>query len=73
MTGRASSRWASFSANGSLSPYRRMKAKVFRDRLEFFKHAIEEGDREESREYSNLADKAYHRMKVVYLNLSLFF
>ena len=58
-----------FLRNGSLSPYRRMKAKVFRDRLEFLKHAIEEGDREESREYANLADKAYHRMKVVYLNL----
>ena len=42
-----------------LSPYRRMKAKVFRDRLEFLKHAVEEGDREESREYVALADRAF--------------
>ena len=40
-----------FLREGSLSPYRRMKAKVFRDRLEFLKHAVEEGDKEESREY----------------------
>jgi hypothetical protein len=30
----------------SLSPYRRMKAKVFRDRLELLKHTVEEGDRD---------------------------
>jgi hypothetical protein len=47
----------------SLTPYRRMKAKVFRDRLEFLKHAVEEGDREESREYVGLADRAYQRMR----------
>ncbi|MEA2632945.1 MAG: uncharacterized protein QOE66_3164, partial [Chloroflexota bacterium] len=34
-----------FLREGPLSPYRRMKAKVFRDRLEFLKHAVEEGDR----------------------------
>jgi uncharacterized membrane protein YraQ (UPF0718 family) len=54
---------------GSLSPHRRMKAKVFRDRLEFLKHAIEEGDRDESREYVSLVDKAYGRMRHVYLGL----
>ena len=56
-----------FLRNGSLSPYRRMKAKIFRDRLEFLKHAIEEGDREETREYTALVDRAYHRMRLVYL------
>jgi len=52
---------------GSLSPYRRMKAKVFRDRLEFLKHAVEEGDWEESREYIQAVDRAYRRMRQVYL------
>jgi hypothetical protein len=51
----------------SLTPYRRMKAKVFRDRLEFLKHAVEEGDREESREYSQAVDRAYSRMRRAYL------
>jgi hypothetical protein len=44
-----------------------MKAKVFRDRLEFLKHAVEEGDREESREYVQAVDRAYRRMRQVYL------
>jgi uncharacterized protein len=56
-----------FLREGSLSPYRRMKAKVFRDRLEFLKHAIEEGDREESREYSQAVDRAYRRMRQAYV------
>jgi uncharacterized membrane protein YraQ (UPF0718 family) len=56
-----------FLREGSLSPYRRMKAKVFRDRLEFLKHAVEEGDREESREYVQAVDRAYRRMRQVYL------
>jgi uncharacterized membrane protein YraQ (UPF0718 family) len=51
----------------SLTPYRRIKAKVFRDRLEFLKHAVEEGDREESRVYVALADRAYLRMRRAYL------
>ena len=38
-----------FLREGLLSPYRRIKAKAFGDRLEFLKHAVEEGDREESR------------------------
>ena len=57
-----------FLRNGSLSPYRRMKAKVFRDRLEFLKHAIEEGDREETQEYVALVDRAHRRMRIVYLD-----
>ncbi len=40
-----------FLREGSNRPYRRMKTKVFRDRLEFLKHAVEEGDREECNEY----------------------
>jgi uncharacterized protein len=56
-----------FLREGSLSPYRRMKAKVFRDRLEFLKHAVEEDDKNEIREYVNLVDKAYRRMRQVYL------
>ena len=44
-----------------------MKAKVFRDRLEFLKHAVEEGDKEESREYVQAVDQAYRRMRQVFL------
>jgi uncharacterized protein len=57
-----------FLRNGSLGPYRRIKAKVFRDRLEFLKHAVEEGDREETREYVALVDRAHGRMRTVYLD-----
>jgi uncharacterized membrane protein YraQ (UPF0718 family) len=57
-----------FLREGSLSPYRRMKAKVFRDRLEFLKHAVEEGDKDETREYVQAVDKAYGRMRSVYLS-----
>jgi uncharacterized membrane protein YraQ (UPF0718 family) len=57
-----------FLREGSLSPYRRIKAKVFRDRLEFLKHAVEEGDKEETREYVGAVDKAYGRMRRVYLS-----
>jgi uncharacterized membrane protein YraQ (UPF0718 family) len=56
-----------FLREGTLSPYRRMKAKVFRDRLEFLKHSIEEGDREETRELVNPVSKAYGRMRQAYL------
>ena len=52
---------------GTNPPYRRMKTKIFRDRLEFLKHAIEDDDKEEIREYSASLQKAYSRMRNVYL------
>jgi uncharacterized membrane protein YraQ (UPF0718 family) len=60
----------SFLREGPLSPYRRMKAKLFRDRLEFLKHAVEEGDREEAREYGGGVERAYGRMRQAYLEAS---
>jgi uncharacterized protein len=56
-----------FLREGSVCPYRRMKTKVFRDRLEFLKHAVEEGDREETNAYIQAVDRAYRRMRQVYL------
>jgi uncharacterized protein len=56
-----------FLREGNFSAYRRMSARVFRDRLEFLKQAIEEGDREEAREYVDLVNKAYGRMRLAYL------
>ena len=56
-----------FLREGSNSPYRRMKTKVFRDRLEFLKHAIEDDDKDEIREYSAAVQNAYSRMRRVYL------
>ncbi len=56
-----------FLREGSVSPYRRMKSKLFRDRLEFLKHAIEEDDKEEIREYIDHVDRAYLRMRRAYL------
>jgi hypothetical protein len=58
-----------FLREGSLTAYRRMKAKVFRDRLEFLKPAIEEADRDETREYVGLVVRAYRRMRQAYLPL----
>jgi uncharacterized membrane protein YraQ (UPF0718 family) len=56
-----------FLREGSNRPYRRMKTKVFRDRLEFLKHAIEDDDKLEIREYSAAVQNAYSRMRRVYL------
>src|SRR5947209_4992944 len=52
---------------GWLSPYQKMRAKIFRDRLEFLKHAVEEGDRDKAREYVGLVGRAYERMHCVYM------
>ena len=57
-----------FLREGALSPYRRMKAKVFRDRLEFLKHAVEEGDRDEARDLIFQVGTAYSRMRQTYLS-----
>ncbi len=57
----------SFIREGTNSPYRRMKTKVFRDRLEFLKHSIEDDDKDEIREYSAAVQKAYDRMRRAYL------
>lgn len=51
----------------TLSPYRKAKAKVFRDRLELLKHAVEEGDREETREFVAQVSRAYGRMRQAFL------
>jgi uncharacterized protein len=56
-----------FLRQGRLGSYRRMKAKVFRDRLEFLKHAVEEGDRDEARELVQAVQRTYGRMRMVYL------
>jgi uncharacterized membrane protein YraQ (UPF0718 family) len=56
-----------FLREGSLSPYRRMKAKLFRDRLEFLKHAVEEGDRDETRDYVTQVSRVYGRMRRAFL------
>ena len=44
-----------------------MKTKVFRDRLEFLKHAIEDDDKDEIQEYIWAVQKAYSRMRRAYL------
>lgn len=51
-----------------LDPYRRIKAKIFRDRLEVLKHAVQEDDREEVRELIGQVTVAYGRMRRAYLN-----
>jgi len=50
-----------------LDPYRRMKAKIFRDRLEVLKHAVQENDREEVHELIGQITVAYSRMRRAYL------
>jgi hypothetical protein len=56
-----------FLREGANGPYRRMKTKVFRDRLEMLKHAVEDDDKDEIREYSTAVQNAYGRMRRVYL------
>ncbi len=56
-----------FLREGTLSPYRKAKAKVFRDRLELLKHAVEEGDREEIREFVTHVSRAYGRIRRAFL------
>jgi hypothetical protein len=60
-----------FLREGTLSPYRRMKAKVFRDRLEFLKHAIEEEDQEEARGLVTQVSSAYGRMRQAYVGIQV--
>jgi uncharacterized membrane protein YraQ (UPF0718 family) len=52
---------------GSLSPYRRMKARVLIDKVERLKHAIEEDDREEVDRYFTAVSDAHRRMRVAFL------
>jgi uncharacterized membrane protein YraQ (UPF0718 family) len=59
-----------FIREGGVSPYRRMKAKVLRDRLELLKHAVEEGDRDEAREYVTRVSDASRRLRQAYLDPS---
>jgi len=46
-----------------------MKAKIFRDRLEVLKHAVQENDREEVHELIGQITVAYSRMRRAYLRL----
>jgi hypothetical protein len=48
-----------------------MKAKVFRDRLEFLKHAIEEEDQEEARGLVTQVSSAYGRMRQAYVGIQV--
>ena len=48
-----------------------MKTKAFRDRHEFLKHAVEDDDKDEIREYSAAVQNAYSRMRRVYLGVEL--
>ncbi|WP_169973043.1 permease [Tautonia rosea] len=51
---------------GSLSPYRRIKAQVLIDKVERLKHALEEGDRDEIRYYFAAVTAAHQRMRDAY-------
>ncbi len=46
-----------------------MKTKVFRDRLEFLKHAVEEGDKEETSEYIQAVRPGVPADRQVYLGM----
>jgi len=50
----------------SLTPYRRAKANVLRDKLELLKHEIEDQEIEESRELGMAVANAYRRMRTAY-------
>jgi hypothetical protein len=54
--------------SGSLSEYHRMKARVFRDKVELLEHEVAEGDREEISKVSNDISQAYRRMQHAYQN-----
>jgi len=52
---------------GGLSEFQRMKAKVFRDKLEFLEHAVAEREKQESHEAAKAVSLAYQRMRQAYL------
>lgn len=52
---------------GHLSPYRRMKARVLIDKVERLKHAVQEGDNQEVRQYFDAVTQAHRRMRRSYL------
>jgi hypothetical protein len=51
---------------GELSDYRRMKADVFRDKLELLEHELEDHEIEPAREMGLAVNRAYRRLRVAY-------
>jgi len=52
---------------GDVTEFQRMKAAIYRDKLELLTHAIAENDREEMHELALAADRAYLRMRHAFL------
>jgi hypothetical protein len=52
---------------GQLSRYHRMKANVFRDKLELLEHVVEDRAADEVRDYAMAVNQAYRRLRVAYL------
>lgn len=50
-----------------LTPYRRAKADVLRDKLELLEHEVEDREVEESRKLGMAVNRALHRMRDAYL------
>jgi len=50
-----------------LTPYRRAKAEVLREKLELLEHEVEDREVEESRELGGAVSGAYRRMKTAFL------
>lgn len=57
-----------FLRGGRLSEYHRMKAKVFRDKLEILEHTVAEGEKQESYEAAKAVRLAYERMRRAYID-----
>jgi uncharacterized membrane protein YraQ (UPF0718 family) len=52
---------------GQLSRYHRMKANVFRDKLELLEHVVEDRAADEVRDYAMAVNQAYRRLRMAYL------
>ena len=49
-----------------LTPYRRAKATILRDKLELLEHEVEDQEVKESRELGMAVTRAYSRMRAAY-------
>lgn len=57
-----------FLRTGQLSDYQRWKARLVREHLEMLKHSVEDGEREEARQWVSKIQRSHRRLRGAFLN-----
>lgn len=56
-----------FLRTGQLTDYQRWKARLVREQLEMLKHSVEDGEREEARQWVSKVQRSHSRMRLAFL------